>query len=316
MYNFIDNLHEVGDETVIQREHNQLGTRYISGFDISGYTTSGNGSANSHAQISLSGGSIYYRGKTITIANTASPTANSYQQKLGSPAKLGRYVISNEGTYPEVGYVKGGPRYNSAAETDYPLFIDIATAAGPKYYPYASSNGTSATISSGQYVTSWVFASAIKYYSYGAPVFFVPAQNVHSTLAAAQSEKLSDLVTSSSYSEFIGQNPAPLYKLIFARDAGCTNYPKAKLVQVDDLRGMSFITKEMLNQPQKVTANSGTAIIADTINFVNTSSTTVSVNTSVYGIANVGITINNPIVTPPTTVSSLPSAATAGAGIC
>jgi hypothetical protein len=77
---------------------------------------------------------------------------------------------------------------------------------------------------------------------------------------------------------------------------------------------MSFVTKQILNTPQKITANSGTALIADTINFVNTATTTVSVGTSVYGVANVGINVTNPIVTTPTTVGVLLAAATAGAG--
>jgi hypothetical protein len=257
------------------------GPTVASGFDIS--VNLGSGNSDAHAQLGLTNGTFYYAGKIFSITHSNTPVANTQQQKLTFPA-----ILSNIRTSATAG---SGTNISYFSPYTYPFDF---TVSGPTFLrngPAGSPYSATGTIQQGQYFTSWIVATKnINRTSVPAmPISFTGAHYRYYSLESADAEKFSDLQFYYQDDVYTNTTFIPLYKIIYLRDASCTNAPKAKIVKVVDVRGLSSlkskqdIVSSAFNN-SVLAANtvgiytSGSLTLANArINFVNTASVNVSV---------------------------------------
>jgi hypothetical protein len=197
--------------------HRTRGAVLASGFDLSGYTAGGNGSSNSHAQIGLNGGTFFDEDNQIDIVADATPTANTFEQDLASPAKIPVFYRAN-----------GAWKADTA--TSYPLQQGLAR---PTYNLNTAGTWTTPDVANNRYFVSWIVATN----NLGNPVLAIMGQADYTNVGNAEAVNWEDLdLTDLPIVEI-----RPLYKLIFQASDSFSNDPNAALVSVQDLRAFSAV---------------------------------------------------------------------------
>lgn len=194
--------------------HSTVGTRYASGFGAGDYTTSGLGTLNSDATLSIGGGVIYDEDIMITVVDDPTP-ANKFEQILSTIAQIPIYYRSGASGY-----------WRKYAADDYPIHLGSARAvfnnpAGPWTTPDAGIDGN--------YVAMWIFASN----NMNEPIVAIMGQREDTSLADAQANNTYE---SLSFGSIPSLEMKVLYRLIFQTDSTYTNAVKSALREVKDLR--------------------------------------------------------------------------------
>lgn len=193
--------------------HRTRGAVLASGFSISNYTTTGDGSLDSHAQIDLSGGVFFDEDLRVSIVHSDTPAANSWQQDLIGPAKIPSYYLSGV-----------TPVWKKDTATNFPLKPGTSR---PQYNLLSGGSWSTVDAGDNKYIVSFILAT----HNLNEPVISVIGQGEYSNIGDAEGVDFSDLIlTNFPSSEF-----RPLYKLIF-QTGSYANTIKARLRSVVDIR--------------------------------------------------------------------------------
>jgi hypothetical protein len=194
--------------------HRTRGAAFANGFAISGYNLTGNGSSNTHAQISLSGGTFFDEDLEVQITHSLIPVPNTWEQYLTGVARLPVFYLSG------TSWIRDNP-------TDYPLKTGTLR---PQYNYLDGSSWATADIAEGRYGTSWIVATNNLTY----PVIVIIGQHERDLIGAAEALRWEDL----NLPDFPIFEFRPLYKLIYQCDKDYTNTPKARMVSILDFRSV------------------------------------------------------------------------------
>lgn len=193
--------------------HRTRGAAIANGFAISGYTTSGSGSSNADAQVTIEGGTFFDEDMQIDVVSTNTPTANTWQQDLNSPAQIPVLYLS-------------GTEWKITTPNDYP----VKRGTLLQYNVFSSGTWSAVDIGSGDFTVSWILATNNLNY----PVVAVMNQSATNTIGQAEELHFEDLTLPG----FPSVEFRPLYRLIFQSANSYSNAAKAKLVGVQDLRSV------------------------------------------------------------------------------
>jgi hypothetical protein len=181
------------------------------GFAITA-TTSGDGNSNGDAQIGLSSGTFFDEDIRVDIVNTATPTANTWQQNLTNPGRIP--VLYRSGT-----------AWVLDVATTYPMKFGVAR---PTYNLNTGGNWSTPDVPNNHYFVQWVCATN----NLNSPVMSIMGQNQYNNLGDAQVAKFSDLdLTGIPIAEL-----RPLYSLVLQTSTSYTNVIKARLRDYSDDR--------------------------------------------------------------------------------
>lgn len=194
--------------------HRTRGAAIADGFAISGYTTSGNGSSNADAQITIEGGTFFDEDMQVDVVSSNTPTANTWEQDLSSPAQIPVLYLS-------------GSEWRITTPNDYPVKIGALL----QYNTYSGGSWSVTDIGSGDFTVSWILATNNLNY----PVVAVLNQSATNTIGQAEALTFEGLTLPG----FPSVEFRPLYRLIYQGANSYSNAVKAKLVGVLDLRSIS-----------------------------------------------------------------------------
>ena len=187
--------------------HRTQGAQYASGFNIYNYTTAGTGSTTADLKLDISNGTFYDEDLQVDITHSATPIANTWQQRLQG------------GAYLPVYYYNSSAWFKTTA-TQYPVKFNTT-------YPQYNLSGTSlAEMTNNRYGISWIAATN----NLNEPVIVIMGQAEYSNISGAQAAKWSDLIIN----QFPVYEIRPLWKIIFQATTGTA--VKAAIREVEDIR--------------------------------------------------------------------------------
>ena len=193
--------------------HNTFGMQYINGLSIGGYTLLGDGSSNSHAQISISNGTLYQEDIVINIAD--GDNGIEFTQQLDPIAYIPTYYHSGS-----------TGQWVRASGTPYPVKYNATRA---QYNLLSGGTWTTPNVTNNRYFAMWLVATN----DMNDPILAIVGQREDSSLGSAENNNIwSDLnLTNIPTSEY-----KPLYRLIFVTNDTFANTPKSSLQSILDLR--------------------------------------------------------------------------------
>lgn len=197
--------------------HRTRGAAIANGFAASGYTLSGDGSADADAQITIESGTFFDEDMQIDIVSSNTPTANTFEQDLNSPARI------------PILYLEGS-EWRITSPTDYPVKQGTAR---PQYNLYTGGAWTLVDVTNTDYTCTWILATNNLNY----PVVGVISQSNLSTLNNAEAAVFEDL----DLPGFPSVEFRPLYKLIFQSNNSYSNTPHTRLRGITDIRSISSV---------------------------------------------------------------------------
>ena len=193
--------------------HRTRGAAIASGFGASGYVLGGNGTSNTHAQMSLVGGTFYDEDLQVDIVHSATPTSDTWEQRLENGAYIPVYYHSGSNG----GWIKD-------TATQFPLKYN----ARAKYNQYTGGSWTTTDIDNNRWGVSWIVATN----NLNEPVLAILGQNSYSSTNNAEDATWEDLnLDGFPIFEF-----RPLYKIIYYTSNIYTNTPKTSFISIWDLR--------------------------------------------------------------------------------
>lgn len=193
--------------------HRTRGAVLANGFSISNYTLTGDGTADAHAQIDLSGGTFFDEDLEVEITHSNTPTANTWEQDLQGPAQIPVFYLNGS-----------GPEWVKDTATDFPLKQGTAY---PQYNKLTAGSWTTVDASVNNYVVSFVLATN----NINEPVIAILGQSEYTNIGDAEGAEFGDLALDG----FPSVEFRPLYKLVF-RCGAYGNTPNARLRAVVDIR--------------------------------------------------------------------------------
>jgi hypothetical protein len=197
--------------------HRTRGAAIANGFAASGYTLTGDGDSNADAQITIEGGTFFDEDMQIDIVSSNTPTANTFEQDLNSPARI------------PILYLEGS-EWRITSPTDYPVKQGTAR---PQYNLYTGGAWTLVDVTNTDFTCTWILATNNLNY----PVVGVISQSNLSTLNNAEASVFEDL----DLPGFPSVEFRPLYKLIFQSNNSYLNTPHSRLRGITDLRSISSV---------------------------------------------------------------------------
>jgi hypothetical protein len=197
--------------------HRTRGAAIANGFAASGYTLSGDGSADADAQITIEGGTFFDEDMQIDIVSSNTPTANTFEQDLNSPARI------------PILYLEGS-EWRITSPTDYPVKQGTAR---PQYNLFTGGAWTLVDVTNTDFTCTWILATNNLNY----PVVGVISQSNLSTLNNAEAAVFEDL----DLPGFPSVEFRPLYKLIFQSNSSYSNTPHSRLRRITDIRSISSV---------------------------------------------------------------------------
>ena len=242
---FADERHELAMDTkTLQYIHETDQVRYNSGLDLS--YVAGGGTLDSDAQITLTDGVLYDADMKLDVQHAAVPAA-FYEQQLRLPAAL-LPVFYRDGTV-----------WNRKAASAYPAYTDPISRL--RFNSYSAPNWSTIEADESYFVASFVVATNDVRY----PVAVVLGQRQDATLITAQNNNSFSGLDLSGFPALIA---SALYRVIFETSSGYTNVPKARIVDVVDLRRYySIVPHSALTGLQNANAHPATGIVTSTTAF-------------------------------------------------
>ena len=193
--------------------HRTRGAAIASGFGASGYVLGGNGTSNTHAQMSLVGGTFYDEDLQVDIVHSATPTSDTWEQRLENGAYIPVYYHSGSNG----GWIKD-------TATQFPLKYNTRA----KYNQYTGGSWTTTDIDNNRWGISWIVATN----NLNEPVIAILGQNSYSSTNNAEDATWEDL----NLDGFPVVEFRPLYKIIYYTSNTYTNTPKTSFISIWDLR--------------------------------------------------------------------------------
>ena len=193
--------------------HRTRGAAIASGFGASGYVLGGDGTSDTHAQMSLVGGTFYDEDLQVDILHSATPTSDTWEQRLENGAYIPVYYHSGSNG----GWIKD-------TATQFPLKYN----ARAKYNQYTGGSWTTTDIDNNRWGVSWIVATN----NLNEPVLAILGQNSYTSTNNAEDATWEDLnLDGFPIFEF-----RPLYKIIYYTSNTYTNTPKTSFISIWDLR--------------------------------------------------------------------------------
>lgn len=197
--------------------HRTRGAAIASGFNADNYILNGDGSSNTHIQLDIASGTFFDEDLQVDITSTNTPVANTWQQDLIGPAKIPMFYLS-------------GNAWKIDAPTDFPVKKGATLA---QYNLYNGSSWSTADIDNNKFgVTFIVATNNINY-----PVIGVIGQSNHANQGDAEATQFQDL----NLTGFPVVEMRPLFKLVYDVKTSYSNYVKARLVSIWDLRSFQSV---------------------------------------------------------------------------
>jgi hypothetical protein len=289
---FFDERHGTSMDSVTHEYLHRTRGASISFIPSVGFTitanTSGTGSLNSDSQIGISSGIFFDEDIEVSVINSATPTANTWQQDLTNPAKIPVLYRSNGD------WVLDTP-------TSTPLKFGTSL---PRYNLNSSGTWSLADVNNNTYFVQFIVATNNLNY----PVISIMGQNFYNNRSAAENVTFGSLT--------LGGLPIselrPLYQLVYQANTGYASSTKSRLRNYIDLRLVTISAGSINVQavdiafretPQSVFDNNPTANLAwDT--YVDSVISNFSGNLNYVGNISTGgnitaqnITANNEVIT-------------------
>lgn len=212
-YFFADERHGVVlDWQTHEYLHRTRGAVIASGFGANGYTTSGDGSSNAHAQISLADGTFFDEDMQIDITHSATPTANTWQQRLQSGAYIPVFYHENSS-------------WKKDTATQFPIKQGTARA---RYNLNTAGVWSTVDIDNSKFGVMYIVATN----NLNEPVISILGQSQYTDLGSAEEAVWEDL----NLDDFPVFEFRPLYKIIIQTSDSYTNTPHVRFRGVFDLR--------------------------------------------------------------------------------
>lgn len=209
-----DERHGLGmDAKTHEYLHNINGTQINSGFALGNFTTTGDGSADADAQISIANGVIRDEDITHSIQHAAVPSA-AFEQVLDPIAQL------------PIWYREGA---SGLWREDTATNAPVSVGATINYNEFTGAVWQKTEAGDGKFVAMWIFATNDIY----SPMISMMGQNVWDTLGEAQDGEQYNAI---SFGTLPAQEFKVAYRLIFETSSLYTNSYKARLADVRDLR--------------------------------------------------------------------------------
>jgi hypothetical protein len=194
--------------------HRTRGAAIASGFGITA-TTGGDGSSNTHAQISIANGTFFDEDLEVAITHSATPTANTWEQRIQSP-----------GYFPV--FYRSGSAWVKDTATVYPM--KFTASQRTEYNLNTAGTWSSTQLSNNKYGITWIVATN----NINEPIIAILGQQEYSSSNLAEDSTWEDLdLTGFPIYEF-----RPLHKLVYYTSNGYTNAPKTAIVSVWDYRAI------------------------------------------------------------------------------
>lgn len=189
--------------------HRTRGASLARGFLASNFTTTGNGSDNSHAQLDIANGTFFDEDLEVAISHSATPTAAG-QQILQGGAELPVYY-----------------RIGSAWQKDVATKFPMKPGPTRPYYNLLSNGvGSLVQVTNNRYSSSWIVATN----DIREPIIALMGQQEYNNINQARNLANEDL-TGLPIVEF-----RPLWEVLWQTNTSYSNDIKARIVDVIDLR--------------------------------------------------------------------------------
>lgn len=212
-YFFADERHGVTlDWATHEYLHRTRGAAIASGFGANNYTTTGDGSSDAHAQIDIANGTFFDEDLQVDIEHSATPIANTWQQRLQGAA------------YIPVFY-RSGSSWKKDIATQFPLKQSATTA---QYNVNTGGVWSTQPINNNQFGVSWIVATN----NLNEPIIAILGQTQETNVGNAQAIDFSSL----DLSGFPVFEFRPLYKFIYDTSTSYSNTPNAALKSLVDIR--------------------------------------------------------------------------------
>jgi hypothetical protein len=226
----IDNRH--GRE-IFSGIYNKLrkceGPSYCDGLGISGYTLTGDGTADADAQLDIASGSIFNEDLEIGIVDDPTPS-DEFEQDL-SPAKIP--ILYKSGSTPLW-------REKTTVDT-FPLIAGAEIAATQCVYNEFTGGSWQLTeCTSGAYFAIWIFATADVEH----PIIGILGEAEYTGTNSFRVVKETEQLRNVTWTGLPKDEFRPIFRLIFETQSGYSNIPKAALRDVRDMRGLMGNTIE------------------------------------------------------------------------
>jgi hypothetical protein len=193
--------------------HNTFGMQYINGLSIGNYILLGDGSSNSHAQISISDGTLYQEDIVINIAD--GDNGIEFTQQLYPTGYFPVYYHSG---------VTG--QWVRDSSTPYPVKYNATRAL---YNLYSGGTWSVINVPNNRYFAMWLVATN----DINDPILSIMGQREDSSLGSAENH---NNWTDINLTNIPTNELRPLYRLIFLTNNTFTNTPKSSLQSILDLR--------------------------------------------------------------------------------
>jgi hypothetical protein len=193
--------------------HNTFGMQYINGLSIGNYVLLGDGSSNSHAQISVSDGTLYQEDIVINIMD--GDNGVEFTQQLYPTGYFPVYYHSG---------VTG--QWVRDSSTPYPVKYDATRAL---YNLYSGGTWSVINVPNNRYFAMWLVATN----DINDPILSIMGQREDSSLGSAENH---NNWTDIDLTNIPTNELRPLYRLIFLTNNTFTNTPKSSLQSILDLR--------------------------------------------------------------------------------
>lgn len=197
--------------------HRTRGAAIANGFNAGNYVLLGDGSSNSHIQIDVASGTFFDEDLQVDIVATNTPTANTWEQDLTGPARIPMFYLSGDA------WVIDDP-------TDFPVKKGISL---PQYNLNTAGVWSTADIDNNKFGVTFILATNNINY----PVIGVMGQSSHANQGDAEAAEFSDLTLTG----FPVVEMRPLYKMVYDCKSSYSNFVKARLVSLWDLRSFQSI---------------------------------------------------------------------------
>lgn len=211
---FADERHGIAlDWATHEYLHRTRGAVIANGFSISNYTTTGDGSLDSHCYVDISGGTFFDEDLQVDITHSNTPAANSWEQDLSGPARIPALYLYNDAWVVD-------------AATNFPFKQGTAR---PQYNLYTAGTNSWSTVdaTANKYIVQFVIAT----HNLGAPVLSILGQAEYDNLGDAEGVDFGSLTLTG----FPSVEFRPLYKLVY-QVGSYANSVDARLRSVIDIR--------------------------------------------------------------------------------
>lgn len=192
--------------------HRTRGAAIASGFGMTA-TTGGNGTSNTHAQISIANGTFFDEDLEVAITHSATPASNTWQQRIQSP-----------GYFPV--FYRSGSAWVKDAATEYPM--KYTSTQRTEYNLNTAGTWSTTQISNNRWGITWIVATN----NLNEPIIAILGQEEFISSNLAEDSAWEDL----DLSGFPIYEFRPLHKIVYFTSNTYTNAPKTALVSVWDYR--------------------------------------------------------------------------------